>query len=384
MRRRPTLAAVMLLVLVPACGRSRSEAPPSRERVLVAVLGGFTGPDPALAEAMSRGGELAVRQYNAAAGSTYRATLKREDTAGTADGAQGAAERLAGEDLLIGVVGPGTLDEAESAGRTLTQAQIPMLLPTITAGGLAEAGLSGYRRLVADDHRQGVVTGGEAAALAAGQKVAIVRDGGGEAADFARGAREAVDAAKVPVSRVETLRPRSDLAALSTSIVRDGAGVVVHAGPAERAGAVAASLRAAGFKGRLLASSQARDPRFAEWAKDGASGTLAVCPCAAAADPQVAGFARSYGRVFRRPPPPYALESYEGTLMLLEAIEEVEPRKEEVLGFFHNARSFLGISKLYAFDDQGELLDAPVWIDEFRDGRWQFVRRAGPGPTDGR
>ncbi len=67
--------------------------------------------------------------------------------------------------------------------------------------------------------------------------------------------------------------------------------------------------------------------------------------------------------------------------MLLEAVEEVEPKPKVVGEFFRLNRSFLGDSKTYDYDQKGELRSPPLWIYESKGGGWQLQGRSKRAPS---
>ncbi|MGH2768269.1 MAG: ABC transporter substrate-binding protein, partial [Actinomycetota bacterium] len=324
--------------------------------------------------------QIAVDEYNGSRDSIFQARLERGDTGGTPEGAAAVAGAAASTERLIGVVGPLRIEQAAAAAPMLGEAGIPTLIPSVTEVSLGSAGWTSYRRLVADDRRQGMALGAEAARRARrgliGAKAAIVHDESPSGASFAEGAREALQDARVEVARFEAARGNVDYRALGAAITRDPPGAVLHGGSGERAGALLAGLRAAGFQGSFLASREAHDSRFMDWAGGAGAGAETVCACADPGDPSLREFAGAHLRRFSAPPAPYAVEAYEGTLMLLEAIQEVEARPREVAGFFRSAPVFLGMSKSYSFDDGGEVASAPVWLYRFKEGVWRWAGRS--------
>jgi ABC-type branched-subunit amino acid transport system substrate-binding protein len=105
-------------------------------------------------------------------------------------------------------------------------------------------------------------------------------------------------------------------------------------------------------------------------------GVASSSPAADPTESNARGFAAAYREKFDEAPMPFALEAYEGALMLLEAVEEVEAKPRDITEFFQQNRSFLGDSKRYEFDPTGELPEAPVWVYESGEGSWRLAGRS--------
>lgn len=382
MKRRFAIA-VALLVVAAACAQ-KAPARTGRDRVIIGVLGTFSGGNAGLAAGIARGVELAIDEYNQSRDSNFEARAKRFDTRGSVEGSIDAAKRITTTELLIGVVGPFRLEEAAAAGPVLDAAGIPFLVPSISDVSLAKFGWRNLRRLIADDRQAGGALGDETRRMLNRQagKIVVFSDGTPAGVAFADGAKGAVEAAKGQVGRFEAAGPKVDYKVVASDLMKEQPAAVIHAGGGGRAGALVASLRNAGFKGLFLASDQARDPSFAKAAGAAAGGSITASPFADPSDRGLAAFRNAHRGKYVDAPAPYVAEAYEGAMMLLEAVQEVEPKPAEVAGFFRTARAFLGDTKLYQYAEDGGLQTDSIWLHEFRDGRWRLLRRedlnAGP------
>lgn len=321
--------------------------------------------------AIIRGVELAIKQYNGRSGSSYEVKLHREDTKGSADGTTQAASNLVAAQLLIGVVGPFTADDAELGGPLLEQSRIAFLIPNVSNSDLSTHGWVSFRRLVADDHREGEAVASEI--LRKAKKSVLVHDGSGPGFAFVEGARAVLEAGQASVRAVELpAKPgKNDWSAASSSVMQDLPEVVAFAGSADKAGALISNLRSTGFKGQYFTSHGASDPAFGKAAGDAGTGTLSTCVCAEPSDPQLREFSNAYRQEFSEPPPAFAAEAYEGAWMLLEAAEEVEPKRQTIVEFLRSSPVFRGDTKRYEFEPSGELVRPTISLYEWREGRWR-------------
>lgn len=348
--------------------------------MVIATLGIFSGEGAAATNSMVRGIELAIRQYNSDSESSYEVRLHREDTKGSADGTTQAATNITSTELLIGVVGPFAADEAGLAGPLLDQSQIPFLVPNVTEGDLSQRGWSSFRRLVADDRREGEALAAEI--LRRTKKIVLIHDGSGPGQDAIEGAKGVLEAAGAGV-RIDDvpLKPAGkDWAAITRAVVQDAPEAVLFGGEAPgKAGALIASLRGGGYKGRYYTSHFARDPAFITAAGEAGAGTFTSCVCAEPSDSRLRRLVAAFRQTFSARLHPFAAEAYEGTLMLLEAIEEVEPKPASVTEFLRSAPNFLGDTKHYEFDPSGELVRPQIWLYELSGGAWRPAGRSPEG-----
>lgn len=375
-----TVLLAVALVAGISCS-SPTPTPAARERLLIGTLGVFSGEAAQQNIHVIRGVELAIKQYNADPQSSYDVKLHREDTKGSADGATEAASNLAAAELLIGVVGPLSFDEAELAGPLLDQSQTPFLMPSVTNSELSGHGWISFRRLVADDRREGEAVAGEI--LSRTKKVALIHDGAGPGIAFVEGARAVLESAKASVRILELpQRPgKNDWKTASASVMQEPPEVVAFAGPADKAGTLITNLRAAGYKGQYYTSHASRDPAFGQAGGEATAGAFSTCVCADPSDPRLNEFSVAFRAEFSERPPPFAAEAYEGALMLLEAVEEVEPKRQTLVEFFRSSPVFRGDTKRYEFEGSGELLRPTVSLYEWQEAKWHPRGRTRPRRT---
>lgn len=377
--KRGLFALLLLSILAAACDEPARQSG-GREILIVGAAGADGHP---VTKSALNGIDLAIREYNSDADSSYQVRRTIFNTGGNPEGASAAAQTLVGTERLIGVIGPHLPDEVLALGGLLSEGNIPFLIPAVSDIRLAQQGWRSYRRLVANDFAEGQALGSEAVTRGDRGKVAIFHDGGTSHASAAEGAKSSLDKRQVPITRYEEAGGKApDFGALAGGIMGDPPSVIIYSGPAERAGAFVAALRGAAYKGIFMASHDARTPEFRNSAKEAAEGAISTCVCADPADLQLATLADRHRERFRSSPAPFAAEAYEGTLMVLEAIQEVEPKPRTITDFFGVATSFLGDTKLYRYGDDGELETPPIWLFQSRGDRWEPMGRSGR-PTGG-
>jgi ABC-type branched-subunit amino acid transport system substrate-binding protein len=366
--RKP--ATLLLALILAACGGSDPAPEAGREILVLGVMGTSESKQPQVV-GMIRGVEQAVAEYNNNPDSRYDIELKEFNTE-PQPGEAGAGEtEIANTERLIGVVGPFALKDITALAPALENTGLPYMVPSVTDASVPAEGWRSFRRMVANDRQEGRVLATHAAERVSGA-IALVTEDSGEGRPFAEGAKEALAEVQRPPSRTDTVKRDDPPITLSGVLTREAPEAIVYGGSGESAKALLDNLRKAGYKGLLVASHQIR-----ELNPDGLGG--GVISSSAGADPtgpNAADFAKRYRDEFDAAPTIFALEAYEGALMLLEAVDEVRGDPRDVTEFLRLNRKFRGDSRYYEFDEQGEPMNTPVWIYESTNGGWKFSGRS--------
>ncbi|HEX2149458.1 MAG TPA: branched-chain amino acid ABC transporter substrate-binding protein [Actinomycetota bacterium] len=370
MRPKHLVAQAVLALTLVGCGASEAAPQAGREILALGVLATSESEQPQMI-GMIRGVEQAVGEYNDNPDSRYDIELKELNTQPQPGEAGAGESQIANTERLIGVIGPFALPEIQSLAPALESSGLPYMVPSVTAASIPGDGWRSYRRLIANDRQEGRELADHAAERVSGA-IALVTEDSAEGEAFAEGAKEALNAAQRPASRTDTIEPGDPPITLSGVLAKDAPEAIVYGGGGASAKSLLDNLRKAEYKGLLVASHQIR-----ELNPDGlGGGVISSSAGADPADPAVARFAERYRNRFDAAPTTFALESYEGALMLLEAVEEVQGDPRDVTDFLKVNRRFRGDSKSYEFDDRGEPLNAPVWIYESTNGGWKLSGRS--------
>lgn len=367
MRLRAATALLLLASLV-ACGGSDSVPEAGREILVLGVMGTTDSDNPSVV-GMIRGVQQAVAEYNGNDDSRYEIEIKQFNTQ-AAPGEAGAGEsEVANTERLVGVVGPFVAAEVQSLGPALETTGLSYIVPSVTAAEVPEEGWRNFRRLVASDRQEGRILAAHAAGRVGGG-IVLVTEQSPEGEPFAEAAREELERLQRAPARADTVEPNDPPVNLSKAIVTAAPEAVVYGGGGASGKALLDELRKAGFQGLVVASHQIRDLNPA-----GLGG--GVVSVSAGSDPAASErFAGRFEDRFDAQPPVFALEAYEGALMLLEAAEEVQGDARTVSEFLRRNRSFRGDSKSYDFDDRGEPVNPPMWIYESTNGGWRLAGRS--------
>ena len=370
MRLKAPVAQLLIALTLVACGGGEPAPEAGREILVLGVMGTSESQDP-LVVGMIRGVQQAVAEYNGNDDSRYEIELKEFNTQ-PAPGEAGAGEsEIANTERLIGVVGPFALPEVEALGPAFENSGLAFIVPSVTNNGVPQDGWRNFRRLVASDRREGTLLATYAADRVGGA-IALVTEDSAEGEPFAEAAKEALDKLQRSPSRTDSVEAGDPPTNLAAALVKAAPEAIVYGGGGGSGKALLDALRKAGFKGILVASHQLRDANPPGLG----GGVVSASPGSDPGDRGSARFAGRYEDRFDSKPPHFALEAYEGALMLAEAVEEVRGNPRQIAEFLRLNRRFRGDSKTYNFDDRGEPVDAPVWIYESTNGGWKLAGRS--------
>jgi len=171
-----------------------------------------------------------------------------------------------------------------------------------------------------------------------------------------------------PLARILEDGPKPDAAARARAIAAEAPdGVLLWLAPA-RAGAVAAALRAAGYRGYLAGPGPLDSPAFVAAAGAAADGVL-VADYRAGADGRVAAerFAAEYRRRFGVEPDASAAAAYDAARVLIETLRRAG--KDAAYQLFPPGQPVAGVTGEIGFDASGNRTGAPQVLIS-REGRF--------------
>ena len=140
---------------------------------------------------LDRGGELLGREIE----------LAEEDELCTSEGGQAAAQRMAADPTIVGIIGPSCSSAAQGALPIISEAGMLMISPSNTSPALTSTDTDaggvwrpGYYRITPNDRFQGELAGQFAYRVLAARTVATIHDGGTYAESLSAVMRDAFTA----------------------------------------------------------------------------------------------------------------------------------------------------------------------------------------------
>jgi branched-chain amino acid transport system substrate-binding protein len=373
---RPKRAVVALIAVagltLSACGTTDSGDSGGSEAssgggaacdLTLAFFGPQTGPAAGLGEPIINGAQLAIDQYNKDADCEVK--YDKIDSQGSPDQAPSLATEAAGNEAIIGIVGPAFSGESAAAGPIFAEAGLPTVTPSATNPALADNGWETFHRALGNDATQG-----PAAAKyiqdTVGAKAVFVMD---DASEYGAGLAGIVqDNLGDLVVDTDTIQAgQTDFSASVTKVRSSKADTVFFGGYYAEAALIVRQLRSSGFEGTFVVADGVKDPGYLDGAGKAAEGTIITCPCIPAEDPAVADFAAAYEEAFGGAPGTYAAEAYDSANIFLDGIAQGIDNREDMLAFV-NDYDEPGVTKQLSFDDKGEPSDVHVYAYKVENG----------------
>lgn len=360
--RRNKVAGLGAIVLtlglsVTACGTTDDDGGGSDAAcdLKLAFFGPETGPAAGLGKPIIQGAELAVSQYNEDA--DCEVELVNYDSQGSPDEAPALATDVAGDDSIIGVVGPAFSGESAAAGPIFAEEGVPTISPSATNPALSTNGWDTFHRALGNDATQGPAAAKYIQDTLQAEATYVIDDASEYGAGLAGIVEEDLGDGVVGTDTIQA--GQTDFSPVVTKVVDSEADAVFFGGYYAEATILVGQLRDGGYEGTFVVADGVKDPAFLD-AGDAAEGTIITCPCIPDTDPAVAEFAADYEEEFGEAPGTYAAEAYDAAKIFLDGIADGVEDREAMLEFV-NGYDEAGITKQLAFDDAGEPSDVHVY-----------------------
>jgi branched-chain amino acid transport system substrate-binding protein len=375
MRTRYVVVSLLASVCLvgAACGKSTTGGT-GKPVFHIGFMGALTGSNAQLVIGAEKGAALAIKQANDKGDLPITLAIEDEDTTGNKDQAVPLAQKLAGDNTVLGVVGPAFSGESFSSNPILQQAGIPEITPSATNPGLASQGWKAWFRGVGNDNSQGGPAPDVAEKIIKGKKVFVADDKTAYGAGLA-GIVKDTTKSKYPGALVgsDSVDPaKDDYNDLAAKIVASKADVFFWGGYSPEAGKILPQARAKGWNGTFLGADGSKDSTFLQEAGDKAEGAYLLCPCADVAtiqDPIDITFVSDYKAATGQDPIIYSGEGYDDANIIIAAIRkagkpgsDITQYRKQVAATIAATTGYKGTTKTYAWQANGELVDTAVTI----------------------
>ncbi|WP_436698247.1 branched-chain amino acid ABC transporter substrate-binding protein [Nocardioides sp. BYT-33-1] len=328
----------------------------------LAFFGPETGPAAGLGKPIIQGAQLAVDQYNEDA--DCEVELVKYDSQGSPDEAPSLATEVAGDESIIGVVGPAFSGESAAAGPIFAEGGVPTITPSATNPTLADNGWDTFHRALGNDATQGPAAAKYIQDTLQSKGTFVIDDASEYGAGLAGIVEETLGDTVVGTDTIQA--GDTDFSATVTKVTDAKPDAVFFGGYYAEATILIGQLRNGGFDGTFVVADGVKDPAYLD-AKDAAEGTIITCPCIPDTDPAVATFAADYEEEFGEAAGTYAAEAFDAASIFLAGIEDGIDNREDMLTFV-NDYDEKGITKQLKFDDKGEPADVHVYAYTVKDG----------------
>ena len=350
-------------------------------------MGALGGDFAYFAKPAARGAEVAIELANESGKLACTLEVHKEDTQGDPKEAVVAARGLVGDEDLIACVCGLFSGETLISGDIFGEANIAML-STGEVSSIRNQGFGTWFRLIAPADEQGRATGSYIRRVLRPRRVAVVTDNQDYSLDIARAVIEELgrryDGPMIDLTS-EELGP--DLAAEDVERKSPDPDAVFYAGYAEQAWNLKNSLEIRGIRIPFVTDGGAKVTSDARRA--GAERGYLSCACTDVAqneDDATQAFVDAYRERFGRKPTQYAPDAFDGTNVVIEALEELtgaettDEVRAHIVSYLDDYGPAEGVAKTYSWDHNGELEAASrhVFIWEWRKARgFDFLGSVG-------
>ena len=173
----------------------------------LAFFGPQTGPAAGLGAPIINGAQLAIDQYNADA--DCEVAFDKIDSQGSPDQAPSLATEAAGNEAIIGIVGPAFSGESAAAGPIFAEAGLPTITPSATNPALSENGWDTFHRALGNDATQGPAAAKYIQDTVKAKTVFVIDDASEYGAGLAGIVQEELGDTVVDTDTIQSARPTS-------------------------------------------------------------------------------------------------------------------------------------------------------------------------------
>ncbi|MER5741815.1 bifunctional serine/threonine-protein kinase/ABC transporter substrate-binding protein [Streptomyces sp. NPDC002225] len=351
----------------------------------IGVQADLSGPRAAIGRAQERGVRLAVDRFNARTDKPFALRVEAaDDRSRTAEGKR-AAERFVRDRDVLAVIGPTDDPVTTAVLSTYDEALLPIVTVSSQQVTFAVRSMRSFFQAVPPDPALAYPIRDRLVLRPDVQRLGVLVDrAGGQSAYLAGFYLNQAIASTTNGTTYPRVVPAGirDLAPVVDDMLTHRSDAFFHAGDPAGAARTARALAATSYRGPRMAMHTAIGDRFLKEAGDAAEGWEFVAPWIGTTAPAVKEFAAAHRAKYGTGPAPWAVEAYDATRMVLEAVTALarknRPPARSALVAKIASSTYRGISRTYAFGEELRLKNFDGHLHGVRDGAFRYL---GPAPT---
>jgi branched-chain amino acid transport system substrate-binding protein len=363
----------------------KADAPRAIEAAAVRIgsASPLTGPQAHIGNDIRNGVQLAIEDANAAGveigGRKVKLELVAEDDEANPTKATTVAQKLV-DSKVVAVVGHFNSGASIPASKIYSDAGVPQISPSSTNPKYTQQGFKTTFRVVAHDDQQGPTLGRYATATLKAKAIAVIDDstayGQGLADAFEKTAKEA--GAKI-VAREHTTDKDTDFKSILTKIKGRNPDLIMFGGIDPQAGPMVKQMSELGIKAKYIGGDGMQTPNFIKLAGPAAEGVMASMPGLPKEKmPGGAEFLKKFKAKFNQDVELFAPMGYDAVMVFVDSMKRAgstDPAKflPEI-----GKTSYNGVIGPIAFDEKGDLKNAPITIYVVKGGKWEPLETVSP------
>ncbi len=393
MKRRIVIGAAVAAAFAVALAGCKKEEPAAQKTdapraieaaaVRIGSASPLTGPQAHIGNDIRNGVQLAIEDANAAGveigGRKVKLELVAEDDEANPTKATTVAQKLV-DSKVVAVVGHFNSGASIPASKIYSDAGVPQISPSSTNPKYTQQGFKTTFRVVAHDDQQGPTLGRYATATLKAKAIAVIDDstayGQGLADAFEKTAKEA--GAKI-VAREHTTDKDTDFKSILTKIKGRNPDLIMFGGIDPQAGPMVKQMSELGIKAKYIGGDGMQTPNFIKLAGPAAEGVMASMPGLPKEKmPGGAEFLKKFKAKFNQDVELFAPMGYDAVMVFVDSMKRAgstDPAKflPEI-----GKTSYNGVIGPIAFDEKGDLKNAPITIYVVKGGKWEPLETVSP------
>ncbi|RHW33489.1 branched-chain amino acid ABC transporter substrate-binding protein [Lysinibacillus yapensis] len=377
LRKASLFFSVLMLLLLTACsgestGNEGSTTEQTDEKISAkfGVISYLTGAGAAYGEAITQGLKLAQSEINE--NGEVNIELVIEDSAGEAEQALSASQKLMSDDSTLAIIGPTLSTEFFAVAPEADLNGITIMGTSTTAEGIPEIGDYVFRNAIP-----------EALAIPTAMEKAIERTGAKKVAMIYGNddvltqsgfdtMKKTAEEMGLEILTIETFQKgQSDYNAQLTKIKNTNPDLILASALYNEGAVIMDQARKMGIEVPFVGGNGFNSPQVIEIAGDAANGLIVATPWFGESDEQkVVEFNEKYEAAYGKRPDQFAAQAYDALYIYADALKRAGEADREL---FHEAlaetKDFEGLLGNFSFDEIGDVV-MDVKVVEIKDGKF--------------
>lgn len=371
-----TVMVVVMLFLLTACnGSSTSEEGSTNTdggtiQAKIGVVSYLTGAGAAYGEAITNGLKLAQGEINEQG--EVNIDLVIEDSAGEAEQALSAAQKLMNDEEILAIIGPTLSTEFFAVAPEADLNGISIMGTSTTAEGIPEIGDYVFRNSIPEAlaiptamEKAVERTGAKKVALIYGNDDVLTKSG----FDTMKKTAEEMG---LEIVTIETFQKgQSDYNAQLTKIKNANPDLILASALYNEGAVIMDQARKMGIEVPFVGGNGFNSPQVLEIAGEAANGLIVATPWfGESEDPKVVEFNKKFEEAYGKLPDQFAAQAYDALYIYADALKRAGEADREL---FHEAlaetENFEGLLGNFSFDEIGDVV-MDVKVVEIKDGKF--------------
>ncbi|MEJ9281770.1 MULTISPECIES: ABC transporter substrate-binding protein [Ureibacillus] len=379
------ILATFMLILLTACGSSSTstnsggqsktsiEDETSGEviQAKIGVISYLSGAGAAYGEAITQGLKLAQKEINEKG--EVNIELVIEDSAGEAEQAVNAGQKLMADDSILAIIGPTLSTEFFAVAPEADLNGITIMGTSTTADGIPEIGDYVFRNSIP-----------EALAIPAAMEKTVKRTGAKKVAiiygnddAFTKAGFEVMkrtaEEMGLEITTIETYQKgQSDYKAQLTKIKNTNPDLVLASALYNEGAVIIDQARKMGITVPFVGGNGFNSPQVLEIAGDAANGLIVGTPYFGdSTDPKIVEFNKKYEEEYGKKPDQFAAQAYDALYIYADALKRAGTGddRDAFRDALAETKDFEGILGLFSFNEVGDVV-MDVTVVEIKDGKF--------------